>query len=395
MKRFAARQAFRRGAVRFGRRPPALPLAALLLAAGLGLGGRSANAGSLDATLEVDNTQPYVREPFRLILRFRSQDMPLGETLEVEGFPPAEELTRGRFQPLPPERRVEDGTVTEVYAFAAECLALVAAPMDLEPVLRVRVIERRPGAGDALAERTVTVRPPPVRLNVRAPPAEGRPAFDSGSVGTFTMDVEIEPARPAVGDPVLVTMRVQGDGYLRAAHPPLLDPAPHCTVYPPRRKETRGASGLVFEQWLVPLSPHATQVPAVRYAYFHPREQRYVTLRHDPIPLHLRPAAEAGTLQPVAPGLADRLLGRRRMAAAGSILARFAPNPAARITFRIPDGTRTTVLERHRGWIKIRCAAGIGWVCGRTPAGAGAGPGDDLSADLESRSVFAYAAPSE
>ena len=118
----------------------------------------------------------------------------------------------------------------------------------------------------------------------------------------------------------------------------------------------------MFEQRLVPLSPRATRVPAVHYAYFHPGERRYVTLRHDPVPLQLRPARDGGQLAPVAAGLLDRLLGRERMTAAGSILARFAPDAAARVTFRIPDGMPVEPLRRHDGWIKVRCEAGIGWV---------------------------------
>jgi tetratricopeptide (TPR) repeat protein len=148
--------------------------------------------------------------------------------------------------------------------------------------------------GDAFGERRARELQAEVTLlEVRALPAEGRPPGFSGAVGTFTFDVEASPRDLQEGDPVTVRMRIAGDGDLSKVGPPRLEARDDLRTYDPLPAKDTAEGERVFEQVVIPLRAGPTDLPALRFSYFDPQQERYQTIERGPIPLVVRASAAA------------------------------------------------------------------------------------------------------
>ena len=138
----------------------------------------------------------------------------------------------------------------------------------------------------------VTVNAAPISIDVLPLPEEGKPADFQGAVGHFSLDVTAVPSRAQVGEPVTVTMTVQGDGNFDTVTAP--QPGGGLsrfkTYAPQLRKGNEEQGKKVFEQVLIPLDTSAREVPPVRFSYFDPTSGRYETLTREPLPLTVSPA---------------------------------------------------------------------------------------------------------
>jgi hypothetical protein len=142
-------------------------------------------------------------------------------------------------------------------------------------------------------------------LTVLDLPVENRPKDFSGAIGTFSLAVEASPLDGKVGDPITVKMQLEGTGNFSLVEAPILSEQKGWKIYP--------ASGTVqdlgtgkgiktFEQPFIPMDQGVTAVPPMRFSYFDPQTEKYVTLNSDPIPLSLQSAPDqpAGQLTPQA-----------------------------------------------------------------------------------------------
>jgi hypothetical protein len=127
---------------------------------------------------------------------------------------------------------------------------------------------------------------PGATLEVRALPAEGRPARFDGLVGRLGVQRSVEPERVALGESLRVEIRLQGGGNLWDASDPLVgDAAPRgAEVFasPPTLEVERGSGLFVrrhFRYEVVPRRAGELVLPELRVAFFDPATGRYAEAR--------------------------------------------------------------------------------------------------------------------
>lgn len=138
------------------------------------------------------------------------------------------------------------------------------------------------------------------RIEVLEVPAEGRPPTFAGAVGEgFTLDVQADRSVVQVGEPIVVTFRVQGDGDLSTAGLPPFD-APGFLDPNQFRLPEEPPAGLVddegkrFEVSLRVLDAGVVEIPALEYAWFDAATRRFETTHSRPIALSVGAAQIVG-----------------------------------------------------------------------------------------------------
>lgn len=228
----------------------------------------------------------------------------------------------GGMEPLGQTQVVLDGARYTVVrhqqiAFPTRTGELILGPAEAEVTLRIPQQRRRRsidpffddffnfdpfGRMDEL--RPVTLKSHPLTLRVKPLPQEGRPENFSGAVGRFTMDVTVSPTNVAVGEPIHLKIRIEGEGWLENVEVPLPASVPGFKLYPgPSKVEVTDQlrmRGVRTIEWdMVPLEVSVHRVPGVRFSYFDPEAGAYRTIEHPATPVLVRPAAREKALAPL------------------------------------------------------------------------------------------------
>ena len=136
----------------------------------------------------------------------------------------------------------------------------------------------------------------PIELEVIALPKENRPANFNGSVGQYLMSASAKPTRVKVGDPIELSITLSGQGALDNAPSPEADTWDNFKTYPATSQiqytDIRHLnSRKTFQRMIIPTSPKLTQLPTLKFSYFDPRKEQYVTLTTPPIPIEVTGSA--------------------------------------------------------------------------------------------------------
>lgn len=164
------------------------------------------------------------------------------------------------------------------------------------------------GGRQAAAIRKLKATGSAVEIEVAGVPAEGRPAGFAGAIGRgFTLEVTADRTVVQVGEPVVLTFTLRGDGDLTTAALPPLDAE---GLLPPElfRVPDEPPTGTVedgakrFNAVVRVLDDSVREVPALGYSWFDAGTRRFQTTQTRPIALSVR-AAEvigAGDVQSLA-----------------------------------------------------------------------------------------------
>ena len=127
----------------------------------------------------------------------------------------------------------------------------------------------------------------PIEVTVKDVPIEGRPSEYTGAIGRFVLSGDLEPKTAKVGDPMTLTLTLNGNGTLGSTFAPDLSGVPEIArrfkVYEATEETTDGLCRFTYA--LRPLAIGAEPFPPVPLAYFDVGQERYVTLNTDPIPI--------------------------------------------------------------------------------------------------------------
>src|SRR5215211_5539403 len=149
-------------------------------------------------------------------------------------------------------------------------------------------------------EESFELRSDSVHLVAVEPPARDRPAEYAGAVGTLRITARAEAAATRVGDPVVLTVRVNAVGNVKLMPRPALE-LPWATVIPgDERVEIDSTASRIsgtkeFEWLLTPRESGVQVIPSVRYPYFDPVIRRYAVIETAPITLVVGAAALASS----------------------------------------------------------------------------------------------------
>ena len=114
-----------------------------------------------------------------------------------------------------------------------------------------------------------------------SPLPDAAPASFDGAIGSFSAKRTISDNQGKVGEPLELTLTIEGEGDLRQIMAPKLDGGDDWRGYPPTEQATHeDALGLkgnkVFKYLITPLRPGTLSVPPMRFCHFDPVNGRYV-----------------------------------------------------------------------------------------------------------------------
>jgi hypothetical protein len=143
---------------------------------------------------------------------------------------------------------------------------------------------------------------PAVEVRVRDLP-DGAPEGFDGAVGQFALRVQADATSADVGEPVQVTVTVEGTGHVEGLPlPDVGDPSGwQQTVTDVQYHAAQQSNVLVgtktFRVSFVSDQPGERRIPALRFVYFDPNEGVYQIVQSDEIPVMIRaaPQSEGGT----------------------------------------------------------------------------------------------------
>ena len=147
--------------------------------------------------------------------------------------------------------------------------------------------------GFSLFERGVerVLRTRPVAVHVSPLPPAGKPAIFDGAVGEgLTLAAKLERDAVEAGEPVTLSMRVEGTGNVKTFSKPRLPDLSAFRTYDGNSKTDTDANDRIsgsrtYEVVLVPNDEGEHKIEPIRLAYFDTREGRYRTLETKPLPL--------------------------------------------------------------------------------------------------------------
>jgi hypothetical protein len=149
-------------------------------------------------------------------------------------------------------------------------------------------------------EESFELRSDSVHFVAIEPPARDRPPEYAGAVGTLRITARLETGATRVGDPVVLTVRVNAAGNVKLLPRPSLELPWATTIAGDERVEIDSTStrisGTKEFEWLITPRIAGTQVvPSIRYPYFDPVIRRYAVIETSSIPLVVGAASLASS----------------------------------------------------------------------------------------------------
>jgi len=147
-------------------------------------------------------------------------------------------------------------------------------------------------------EESFELRTDSVRFRAVEPPAAGRPPGYVGAVGQLTASARVASSTARMGDPVVVTLRIEAVGNVKLLPRPAID-LPWASVAIGEERVTvdstaarvRGAKE--FDWLITPRRAGAQAIPAFRYPYFDPERGEYQVAATESLALDVASASLA------------------------------------------------------------------------------------------------------
>ena len=258
---------------------------------------------------ETDKKEAYVYEQVILTFRFFYQSgLPITDLEYSE--PDTRNFLKESMGGQEQYEVIRNGVIYNVIQLKAAIFPVVSGELKISPakvqcsllVKSKRRRRRRNPLGDSFFDDFfggTQKRYPVVRetetivLPVKPLPEDGKPTDFKGAVGVYSVDIEVDPKEVNVGDPVTLTMTVQGKGNIQTISEPIVELLndDDFRVYPPesnttitsKNKDIKGMK--VFRTVIEPQNTDITETPLISFSFFDPEVGEYKTLIHDSIPI--------------------------------------------------------------------------------------------------------------
>ncbi len=332
------------------------------------------------AIFHVSNTAPFEKETFVITLTIMARDVEIRQQLELLNLPDPNRITIFTpFETLPVQREADGHRTVEIRRYRAHARALSPGPAIIESTLRLTAQRRvRAFFGSMIEEYPLTIAAPAVALHVK--PLPPSPENFSGAVGTFNVDIRIEPDELTAGDLVTVSTRISGEGWMENLRIPEIPDLPGLKTYPV--SEVQSETQLRrFSQTVIPESTEVTAIPPLAITVFDTKKGDYVSHAFGPFPLRyrkerlhtlerFRPAGDddvpVATKKRPANGRRITVFFRREKGESARttepVYAALAPSAGSLSTFRLPAGAPILILHRHTTWLLIDAGNRRGWI---------------------------------
>ncbi|MFL5606167.1 MAG: hypothetical protein ACJ8AD_06970 [Gemmatimonadaceae bacterium] len=336
-------------------------------------GGSGVRGDSLYVGQQVDYVvDVHLNEAARQRLRrnptFFSPDMPAVLAYDLPAPPPVERETRRCFETL---------------SYRRALFPLFPGPADIPPAVLTYSLPL--STSFFSREESYEVRTEGVHFVAIEPPASGRPSDYAGAVGAVRASASVSTSHGRMGDPIVLTVRLDGTGNVKLLPRPVITLAWASIALGEERVTVDSSVAAVrgtkeFDWLLTPERAGHLQVPGLRYPYFDPARGTYDVAVTDSIALDVASASLASadtslaTRLPIrtvlraevppelpargwywvlllvapAPATLRRLRTRRRHRAAGVSAARRLRRLAAARTPPAPRELRRAFLDAMR-----------------------------------------------
>lgn len=190
-----------------------------------------------------------------------------------------------------------------VYTVQTQLTAEQVGPMPIGPVFlkaQYPTALRRGffGGLEVSRARPESARADAITVAVKSPPMAGRPADFAGAIGRFNMGVTAKPSRVEKGQPVTLTIAIEGDPIESVAGPDLAANAELVSRFDFARDELVGdleGRAKLFRRAIFPKQQGTQGIPPISWSYFDPDDERYHTLQSEAIPITVDPPSAGST----------------------------------------------------------------------------------------------------
>ena len=151
----------------------------------------------------------------------------------------------------------------------------------------------------------------PATIEVLALPTADKPASFTGAIGDFAMQVYTDRNQTQVGEPIMLSVEISGNGNFDRINGPTIPETAHWRSYEPESNFQPRIAGSIllgtkrFDYVMIPKQAGILEIPEIRFAYFEPETQRYTQLSSPAIEIEVspsdRPAAPSGKGTQTAP----------------------------------------------------------------------------------------------
>jgi len=266
--------------------------------------------------IKADKTDAYVGEPVLLTFQQYSRVKPTGDIkldLDANVFKgfwheivPNEKLTYRQEAVGSAQYYVVD--IQQVIVFPLTSGEVTIEPVSLDSVLeypRQQTRSRRPNIFDNFGFdsvfgsrdlKRVQMLSNALKLNVHPLPSQGRPEDFSGAVGLYRLAAKVDKPELKAGEPLTLTVTVQGQGNLKNLPEPTLPDLEGFERFESTKKENLSVAGgspqgqVSYEYLLVPRSAESNVIGPVRLDYFNTALKKYLTEQTESIALNVLPS---------------------------------------------------------------------------------------------------------
>lgn len=264
----------------------------------------SAAGGAIFVRAVVDDSEVYVGEQVTLRFQFYQRvGYPVLDT-RLEAPPTTLGFLRQDIPPQRTRRVTVEGAPYQVTELVYGLFPTQTGTLEIGTgVVTCTVRETNRRSRDPFSifgmfdDREVTLRSRPITIRVKALP-EPKPSDFTGGVGRFEMRSSVDRIEVAQGEPVTLSVRIEGTGNVPSVGmPPLPDLAPQfrafapsAPAYEPKRNDEDKMGGWSdFSVVLVPETTGSLVVPPIQVSVFSPASGRYEHLSTDSLLIRVTP----------------------------------------------------------------------------------------------------------
>jgi len=135
-----------------------------------------------------------------------------------------------------------------------------------------------------------------ILVKVQELPLKDRPVTFTGAVGKFTIHISTEVSTVKVGDPIDLTFRIRGEGRFVKIEQPVLSELPeyknNFVIVDNLQPGDIQDDGVQFKQVIRPRHDDISSIPPVKFSFFDPEKEDYVTIESNSLALKVLPAKQ-------------------------------------------------------------------------------------------------------
>lgn len=177
-------------------------------------------------------------------------------------------------------------------------LTLGPATLKVSMIFQNRAYQR--GLFDSFFDtirKEVILNSEPISVKIKPLP-DNKPTGFSGAVGNFIMDFSASPTEVVAGDPITLTLRIEGRGALEILKMPSLKSWKDFKQYEETSSisysDELGLSGTkTFEKVIIPNHSEIRELPEFAFHFFDPLEETYKSIRQPATPIIVKPNMRA------------------------------------------------------------------------------------------------------